>query len=180
MRVRLLINCCVLVSLLSGCAVSSFKVNLNKDHVGVTEFSKKVVVKDGRMDNQLYMTGISFGGQVNMYPLTPDPTLSWVLQKNISDQLFKKENLFFRHVIEVVIEEVDIKNKVGFGVADELSCKIVSKVRIQDEKSLGSPRSVQTFTKSSDNMSPFVSTAAESIIRKCLDQHALEIVVISL
>jgi len=78
--------------------------------------------------------------------------------------------------IEVTIERLELKNKVGFGKADELYCELESSLRVFANSSSTADSRVRTFSKNIENMSPLVGTSARVILMQCLQQHASEVV----
>lgn len=152
---------------LCGCAVRVFDVSLNtpQDVAAVV----KVSVQDDRLDPQVYMTGIAYGSQTNIYLLAPKPPLNVTLQKFIEAGLPPSPSI--KSSI-VKIQRLDLKNRVGFGIADQLYCEIESTVQRQgsDQQAL-----VKTFSKNMKNMSSFIDTAASVILQQCLEEHAKDI-----
>lgn len=152
---------------LCGCAARVFDVRLEPPEAIAS--TTQVSVQDGRLDPQIYMTGISMGSASSIYLLAPEPPLNVTLQKFIQANL---PNAAKAQPVTVRIERLDIKNKVGFAKADELYCELESTVLRQgsDQHAL-----VRTFSKNLENMSPLVTTSARVILQQCLEQHAQEI-----
>lgn len=113
------------------------------------------------------MTSIGIGATpVIVYLLAPAPKLEVALRQYIQNRLSP-----FRP-LSVSIVRIDLKNRVGFGKADELTCELESSVTTPDSPD---PTTVKTFSVNKKNMSPFASTAAKVNLQQCLDQHAVEI-----
>lgn len=168
---RIIFAALVAISL-SGCAARVFNVPLNLPDS--TKGKTNVVVKDGRLDKQIYMTGISFGSASHTYLLTTEPPMEVVLQRYVSDVLSKSAQRTQFTKIEMTIEELDLKNKIGFAKADELYCRIESTVLLYSDTAKPLELRVKTFTKNEENMSPMVVTSAKLILDQCLQQHSLE------
>ena len=159
----------LMISFVAGCAAPVFNVPLDTPGVGA---QSGVTVKDGRMDKRVYMTGISWGSASNIYLLTPEPALEVALERHISSGWTKTSV----PKAEVIIEELDLKNLVGFAKADELSCRIESSLSLFDAEQKHHHRRIRTFTKNNQNMSPLVVTAAKTVLSQCLRQHAMDLV----
>lgn len=163
----------LLVISLSGCAAQVFQVPLSLPDTGKVKFNLKV--GDERLDRQIYMTGISFGSASHIYLLTAEPPIEVALERYIHNATSKVMHQLSFTKAEVAIEELDLKNKVGFAKADELYCKIESKVVIYSETAKPLERRVKTFTKNEKNMSPMIVTSAKTILDECLQQHAVDV-----
>ncbi len=150
---------------LTGCAARVFQVPLVAPQTESSLF--RVEVKDQRLDPQVYMTGISMGSQVNIYLLAPEPPLDIALKRMLENKLNSGGATISEVVVQV--QRLDIKNKVGFGRADELFCEIESKLIKADGKT---ETYVRTFSKNTENMSPLITTAGKVILQQCLEQHA--------
>lgn len=135
-----------------------------------------LLVRDGRLDKQLYMTAISFSSTSHMYLLRAEPPIEDALERHIHTAISKVTPALTLEKAEVTIEAVDLKNRVGFAKADELYCTIESRVVVTDDAAKPIERTVKTFSKNGENMSPLVTTAAKVILDQCLYQHAVELV----
>ena len=152
----------------SGCAVTSTEVNVALARVGTRS---AIRVEDVRLNKQLYMSAIALGGQASTYPLTPSPPLDIALMERLAaGQSLKTSDVG----TSVAIQSIDLKNRVGFGTADDLTCAIESSVTRKAGAREAGLR-VRSFSRSQTNMSPFIRTAAEVILRQCLEQHAKDI-----
>jgi hypothetical protein len=167
----LAIGVCII---LSGCAARVFTVSLTPPAVPSPDTLGKLVVVDARPDSQIYMTGISFDSSAHLYLLVSEPPLNVALQNFIEARAsMRKPNLPF-HSLEVSIERLDIKNKVGLAKADDLLCEIESRISgLNGTESFTD--TVRTFSRNTENMSPLVTTSARVILQQCLDQHAEDI-----
>jgi hypothetical protein len=161
------------VAVLSGCAARVFRVPLSVPDA--TEVTSSLLVLDGRMDEQIYMTGISFNSASHIYLLEAEPPLEVALRSYIYDAQSKMRHRPSVKKAEVTVEELDLKNKVGFAKADELYCKIESKVVTFSETKKYLQRRVKTFSRNDKNISPMVQTSAKVILEQCLEQHAAEV-----
>ena len=133
-----------------------------------------VRVVDGRPDKQLYMNSITFTGQTYLYPLAPDPPLAEALRGFI--QLAARSHGFSRSNGDplITVEAIDIKNRVGFALPDDMSCQMESTLRI-GVAAQGTEHRVRSFARSQQNLSALVQTSAEVIVKECLAQHANEV-----
>lgn len=156
---------------LSGCTARIFDIHLKYE---TTETNNKIIVKDQRLDKQIYMTGIGWDTSSNIYFLKANPSIDEVIRNIVSDNLNNKIRLL--ESIEINIEELDLKNKVGFGQADELFCKIESTIKLSTELEKKSTYTVKTFSVNKTNMSPFINTSAKVILDQCLYQHSIDLV----
>ena len=159
---------------LEGCAPNNTLVKLDSPNPSY-EKSKSVVVNDGRLDKQVYMTGISIGAKANIYMIKPEPALHVALEQHIYSNLSKRPPAKASPNIEVTIEDLDLKTKVGFGTANELLCKIESTVTIYRENSTKTDARVKTFFINDKDMSVLISTIAKETLDPCLIKHAEEI-----
>jgi hypothetical protein len=167
---RVIFAALVAISLF-GCAARVFNVPLNLPDS--TKNKNNVVVKDGRLDKQIYMTVISLGAS-HIYLLTTDPPMEVALEYYIYNALSKSVQRTQFTKIEMTVEEFDLKNKVGFAKADELYCRIESTVMLYSDNAKPLELRVKTFTKNEENMSPMVATAAKVILDQCLQRHSLD------
>ena len=165
------ISALLLIIGFNGCTAKVFDVNL-KYKASTT--NNKIIVKDGRLDKQIYMTSISWSTSTNTYFLKANPNIEEVIKNTVSINLNHKEKL--PQIKEIIIEELDLKNKVGFGQEDELYCKIESKIIFLTKAEKELSYIVKTFSINKKNMSPFVYTSAKVILDQCLYQHSIELV----
>jgi len=107
---------------LSGCSAPVFKVELVENEV--IDSYKGITVRDGRLDQQVYMNGISYDSASHVYLLETNPPIEEVVKRVVRIQL-GKANAYSSLVTEITIEELDLKNKVGFAKADELYLQLV-------------------------------------------------------
>ena len=156
---------------LSGCAAPVIKVNLAYNEAAGSYSS--VIVRDGRLDKQIYMNGISFGSASHIYLLEANPPIEEVVQRIVCDHLQKAK--ISLPEVRITIEELELKNKVGFMKADELYCKIESKIRIVKKPDKFLTQTVKTFSYNDKNMSPLVKTSAKVILDQCLHQHGVDL-----
>jgi hypothetical protein len=157
----------LIVLFFSGCAARVFAVRLTSPKtVGTTS---GVMVRDGRLDQQIYVTGISMGSKANIYLLAPEPPIEVALRQFISNKL----SMTAEFPMTIIIERLDLKNRVGFAKADELYCELESRIAVANSSNNSV---VRTFSKNTENMSPRVAASARVILQQCLEQHATEIV----
>jgi len=123
---------------------------------------------DGRLDKQIYMTGISFNSASHIYLLAAEPSLEVALEHHIYSALAKTNNTPRFTKAKVTIEDLDLKNKVGFAKQDELYCEITSRLVTIDDAGRPGDRTVKTFAKNDKNMSPMVATSAKVILDQCV------------
>lgn len=157
---------------LSGCAARVFNVPLNLPDS--TKDKTNVAVKDGRLDKQIYMTGIDFASASHIYLLTTEPPMEVALERYISNALVEKAQPTQFTKVELTVEELDLRNKVGFAKTDELYCMIESTIVLHNDIPKPLELRVKTFTKNEKNMSPMVATSAKVILDQCLQRHALD------
>jgi hypothetical protein len=168
--VLLMLLCCSI----AGCAVRTHEIRVVPD---AAPSITTIRVVDGRADKQLYMNAIAFGGQSSIYPLVPVPAIEHALHAFIGSAASVLGVRSFNAEPVITIEDIDIKNRVGFATTDDLSCRIESTVRI-GAGSAANDRRVRSVTRNQSNMSPLVQTSAEVITRQCLAQHASDILII--
>src|ERR1700674_68390 len=82
MSVRILTTV-LFVMCVSGCAAPVITVRLSPPDIQKSQFN--VVVRDARLDQQVYMTGISFGSASNIYMLAPEPPVDGALRRFIEE-----------------------------------------------------------------------------------------------
>jgi len=149
----------------ASCSARVVNVRLAPPQIALTD---EVLVRDRRADPQVYMTAIGIGSTpVLIHLLAPNPPLEISLRRFIQSRTPRFAAML------VSIERLDLKNRVGFAKADELSCELESSVTTPSRPD---GILVRTFSKNGLNMSPLVSTAARVILQQCLEQHAKEVV----
>jgi hypothetical protein len=128
-------------------------------------------VVDARVDKQTYMTAITYASEVHMYPLQTEPAIEVALDSQIKRALEGSQVL---KSVEVKLEELDFKNKVGFGIPDDQQCKIESKLTtLTGDKEV--VRQVKTLARDNTHMGSRVVSMAKVMLDVCLSQHAREI-----
>lgn len=157
----------LLLPIIVGCSTPSFKVDLHTP--SHTAGISNITVQDARLDKTLSMAVIEPGG-VNLPTLLPDPALHLALEKYIAQAWVGGP---VSQTVTVALQEIDLKNRVGFLKNDDQTCRIESQVVVTDQTN---PRPIRTFVRNSDNASPMVYNAARIILQACLQQHANEIV----
>lgn len=165
----------LLVALLTGCAAPVFQVPLGSPQVDFRTTDRIITVKDGRLDKQIYMTGISFGSASHIYLLTAEPALEAALDAHVRDALREGTSLRAYRKLDLTIDELDIKNKVGFAKADQLSCRMESILSLHPTAGSERVLRVKSFSQNNENMSPLVVTSAKIILDQCLREHAADI-----
>lgn len=168
-----ILNIALLACLLPSCAAPVFKVPLTLPEG--RKVNTNLVVKDARLDKTIYMTGISAGSESHIYLLTSEPAIETALEQHLSVDIDKEDARRNTPKIDITIDDLDLKDKVGFGKADELYCKIESTVMIFKDTAKPIEVKVKTFTKNVENMSSFIDTSARVILDQCLQKHALDI-----
>ena len=163
----------VLILLISGCAAGVHQVVLDTAMPGKKNIN--IMVVDGRLDKRLYMNAITLTSASHIYTLSVNPTIEVVLKHTMeaNEDILDKSDFI---KAEVIIEEIDIKNKVGFAKADELYCKIESKLKVTKADGQISEYTVKTFSVNKENRSPFITTAAKVILDQCMQQHGTDLV----
>ena len=163
------------LALLSGCAVRVFEVTLSVPPAA--NAATAVSVRDGRVDPQVYVTAISISG-TNVHLLAANPPLSVALERHLGSavestfaQVLSKSNF------EVSIEELELRNRVGFGKADHLTCRIESNLAVPGS-GLRDLRRVKTLAMNDQNMSPLIAISAKVILDQCLREHAKDLAVV--
>ena len=161
----------LLIAFLFGCSPTLINVPLNIPII--QESTINVVVKNGSLDQQIYLIEFGFGGTSHIHMLNLQPTIEIALGNLIKEKLISHKSLASFSRIEVTIEKLELKNKVGTAKNDEILCEIESNLHVPP---ISSDKKVQTFSKNIENMSPFIATAANIILMQCLQQHASKIV----
>jgi hypothetical protein len=152
-------------TILIGCAAPLYKISLYSN--GKAKAITQISVKDNRLDQKLYITGIGIGGtHVYMYEATP--TIIEALDSGIQSSL---TNYALVNDISVSLEELIIKNKEGFAKADRLSCIIESTVSIGSQDAI----EIRTMSINDKNMSPLLTTSGKLIIDQCINEHSRDI-----
>lgn len=159
--------------LLFGCAARVVTVQLNAPNLIHKEST--VQVKDERLDKQIYMTGISIGAESHIYMLNAEPPLDISLERYIYSIMSNKIPLTAFSKAEVTIDEIDLKNKVGFGKANELLCKMESTLVVYDKSAKSFEFKIKTFVKNDKDMSVLITSSAKEILEPCLQKHASDI-----
>lgn len=155
------------VAVLAGCASAGFfTVKLRPPAGTVSPWAEDVRFVDARADKQTRMTMESFEGPP-MVSLTLVPPLDEVLRWRLAEQVTARIP-----PATVSLELLQLHNRVGYGKADAVTCRIVSRIKLEGEPELV----VQTDSAHRENLSPLVSTAAQKALDQCLSDHAAQIV----
>ena len=131
----------ILASLImSGCAATHSEIEL--DYPVQVAQERYISVKDGRLDKQVYMNAITHYSTAHTYLLEPSPTIDKVIQSKL--------NHYFSHnkiskPVEITVDELDVKNIVGFAKADKLTCRIKSTIKRVDAGNANSKAVAETF-----------------------------------
>ena len=162
----------VLMLLIVGCAAREHSVMLDTPN---PVKDSNIVVVDGRLDKNLYMTGISYTNQSHIYILSPNPPIEVALKQAIqaNEKLLNKSGFI---KAEVNIEGIDIKDKVGFAKADELYCTIVSKLKVTKANGQIKEYTVKTFSVNKENMSARVGPTGKLILDQSLQEHGSDLI----
>jgi hypothetical protein len=162
----------LLIFALTGCAPRISTIHLDAPNI---LNKQNLSVKDGRLDTQIYMVGISIGAQTHTYILNAEPSVDISLNNYLSADLANKTKLYKYSRAEVLIEEIDLKNKVGFGKPNELLCKIESTLSIYNDTNKPVTLKVKTLYKDIEDMSVLIETMGKKTLDPCLQKHAQEI-----
>jgi hypothetical protein len=154
-------------SLLSGCVTRPFKVDLRLPDSVPQNSAVKVV--DNRGDNTVYMTAITVGGTSSIGIFEPEPPIETVLAQYIINT---DKGVLVGKKVNIAIENLDLKNRVGFGTNDDQTCKIESRIETNSQPIT---QAVRTFVRNTENRSSFIYNAAKVILHDCLKTHALDI-----
>lgn len=154
---------------LSGCAARVFPVALNTPPPIQTKAA--VTVVDARLDKQLSITAIGWDSSVGVFFLAPAPPLDDVLTRRVTEALRGKINALSQGPVTLTLEDLELRNRVGFAKVDHITCRLVSNLSVG-----GKSVRVQTLSTNTSNMSPYMPQAAKVVLDQCLEEHAGEAV----
>ena len=152
--------------LLVGCAAPVYNVDLETADNGAR--FKNVRVHDKRLDEKVYMTGLSIAG-THIYMFEVNPPLKTTLEGLVNSELVSTR---LNAEFDINIHELDIKNQVGFATADKLSCVFESSVTMGESTE---SMTVRTITRNNEFRSSLLSTVGKLIIDQCLKEHAQDL-----
>ena len=154
-----------LYALLTGCAIPVHKIKISTPLTNSPR--ENITVIDNRLDTQVYMTGISYAG-THIYTYEMEPEISVALHRYITLELGEH---FVNKDVTINIESLDIKNNIGFGKADKITCIIGSTVLVAYNNS----KLIKTLSRNNENKSPLVTTVGKLIINQCIADHSRDI-----
>lgn len=124
-------------------------------------------VKDGRIDDQLYLVAISSSG-THTYILNPNIHISESIDNSVSSSLANHKN---KEQINIIIDVLDLKAQISFLGDHKLLCVMESKVSIGSKDHF----IVKTLSKNNETSSSQVGKIGEAILTQCLKEHSDEI-----
>ena len=145
-----------LSSLLVGCgAMKPLQVNLENSGHALT------IIKDGRVNTQLEIMGVTNTGEVNLYLIDPKPSVTDVIGSATGA---------LPSSVEITLETIELRDNVGFMSNDKLSCVITSSVRVGKKQF-----NVRTVSKNDETSNSFIDNTAKVILDQCLVEHGRDI-----
>ena len=159
-----------------GCSEITFNRPINLSSPPVTNQKINIKVNDLRDEKSLPMSAVGLAGAVQLWTFLPTPSLEESLERAVKNLVINNKIINNFTSLQIDINNIEIKNSVGFGRTDKLSCKIESSLTLIDKNKVSINKSVKTFTKNEENLSPFVTSAAVKITDQCIDKHSEDII----
>ncbi|MGC3981531.1 MAG: hypothetical protein QM808_09745 [Steroidobacteraceae bacterium] len=143
---------------LAGCTAQTYRVDLSPPSRTATN----LVVKDERLSKDIFITTTTALNSTYVYYFSLTPSMEESLSRYIQSRT--------QESIQVSIQRLELRSKIGFGVPNQSTCEIESIFKINNNE-----RSVRTFAENKDDMSSRVQSVGKAILNPCLSQHGRDI-----
>lgn len=143
---------------LLGCTAQTYRVTLNPP----TQVTMEPIVKDDRLNKDIFITTTTAFNSTHIYHFDVAPSIEDSLSRYIKTNT--QEN------VQVKLQRLDLRSKIGFGVPNQSTCETESLIEVNNSK-----RIVKSFAENKGDMSSRVQSIGKAILDQCFDQHGRDI-----
>ena len=141
-----------LVIISYGCSEITFNRPINLSSAPVIEEKINIKVNDLRDEKSLPMSAVGMAGAVQLWTFLPTPSVEESLERAVKNLAIKKKPIVNFSSVQIDINNIEIKNSVGFGKTDKLSCKFESSLTIIDKNKVSINKSIKSYTKNEEKI----------------------------
>ena len=152
-------------ALLGGCTAPIYKISLTPNPVAAN--TRSVSVVDDRLDELVYITGLSIVG-TDVYSYEVEPKLAEALRGAISLAL---GDLTPTREVTVTITDLEILERVGFLKEHEVSSIMESRVQVGSSPAT----EIRSRGLEMEETSDYIRKSGQLIIDQCVAEHARDI-----